>query len=288
MSGINQAKQANEAYKTKIGNSSGNFLRLRNGDIVLAYFPGDGEDGDPFFESYMAHEIPPDSAEKIRQYWYCPVLSDHTVPPGYQCKWCGSKVKSKRRMYMWFYVQSTLHRQLLQGENFPQVNYKGVLYFQEDINDFKRWDTSAWDESPLEDIIMLKMQFGALNTQRTLLMVTGDTLKRRYKIAGEPNTQALPDAYKAQAAEKCDPIMKILQSKLQQDSDAEPVIRSLDDSPTMGLPDFGQGSVSTFGDQNGGGSLNANGFTNPVPLPTGNGFGGPPPQGLPERGQPLF
>lgn len=290
MSGINQAKQANETYKAKFGSGGGSgFLKLRDGDIVRCYFPGSGDDGDPYFETYVAHEIPPESADKNRQYWYCPALSDHPVPAGYQCKWCGvPKIKTKRRMYMWFYVQAIMHKTLLQGENFPQVNYKGINFFQEEVNDFKRWDTSAWDESPFEDIVMIKMQFGALNTQRTLLSVVGSQLKRRYKMAGEPNTPALPDAYQAKAKEDCQPIMAILQSKLQQDSDAEPVIRSLDDTPNMGLPNVGQPATPGFGDPNGGFAQNANGFANPAPPPQPGFAASPAPAGLPPKGEPLF
>lgn len=278
MSGINESRQATEIYKKEYGSSgSSSFLRTREGDVVLCYFVGSGDPGDPFFEPYVAHEIPPESAEKMRQYWYCPAMSKHHIPEGYLCKWCGTNVKAKRRMYMWFYVQSILHRQLLQGEQFPQVEWRGMSYFREDINAFKRWDTSAWEESPLEDIFMMHMQFGSLRTQRTLLMCTGTGLKRRYKIAGEPNTPALPDQYVKKAIEECEPILSILQGKLQRETDAEPVIRPLDDSPTMGLPSFG-GLADPSAAQTGG-------FSTPTPANGGApaGFGD-----LPPRGEPLF
>lgn len=303
MSGINDLRQTTAMYKEKYRSFSSEFLRFREGDVLLFYFCGDGEPGDPFFEVYMAHEIPAPEGQQGKRYWYCPVLSNHQVPQNYQCQWCNSKVKSKRRMGMWMYVQAILHTSQMQGENFPQVNWKGINYFQEDINDFKRWDTSAWDESPLEDIFMVHMQFGSLRTQRSIMTVTGKDLKRRYKIAGEPNTAPLPPTHIQAAQEQCEPIMQILMKKLAQANDTEPVIRSLDNSPTMGLP-----------------VQNANGFTNPPqpqggfapPQPQGfpqpqvpqefpappqpqegggfnSGFGnGAPPQGLPPRGQPLF
>lgn len=286
MSGVNESRQITATYKEKYKSSGpGNWLRLREGDVFLLYFVGSGDNGDPFFETYMAHEVPPSTPEKRVEYRYCPVLSEHPIPQGYQCQWCGSKVKSKRRMGMWFYVQTILHSSLLQGENFPQFDYKGVRYYREDINDFKRWDTSAWDESPLEDIFMVHMQFGSLRTQRCMLVVTGANLKRRYKIAGEPNTPALPDAYIQKAQEECEPIMSVLQGKLQNDTDSLPVTR-LEDNPSMGLPGFGEAPQMAPGFGTGAAPSNP-GFQAPAsPVTSFGGF--PPPADLPPRGQPMF
>lgn len=213
MSSLTDAqKRLEQRRQQQQQNAGGHDLWFRENDLVIAHFLATGQDDDPYFETYVAHEQPAKGEGKWPTLIYCPVESGHDE--NYDCQGCRDNLKTKDRMAMWFWVYSVLHSQLKANESFPQVTWNNKMYFNREINGPRLWDTSAWQESPIDDIIMLGNQLGNLQAMRMNLVTTGSGLKKRYKIYTEPNTGSIDEENLAAAQETIVPIIDILMGRL--------------------------------------------------------------------------
>lgn len=190
----------------------GNFLYLSEGDIAFAHFVSTGQDGDPFWEVFYAHEIPPTQQGGYTKRVYCPVESG--FDQNYRCQYCLDGVKAKKRMMMWFWVYSIYHAQLKQGQQFPMVTHGGKPYYREDINDARLWDTSAWKESPLYDILYLGEQLANLNDLVVQVIAVGAGLDRRYKIHTVINSTPIEATVLEEARKRSRPILDVLNEQI--------------------------------------------------------------------------
>lgn len=221
MSGINQIRQRQQEWEQKrpANGGGGDNLYLKNGDIVFAHFLSSGEDDDPFMEVYYAHEIPPQAAGGFGTFKYCPVESGHD--DNYACAYCAQDgFKLKKRMMIYFHVQRILHISVKDGVQLPTMDYMGRTYYVRDMNRALLWETSAWNESPLNDILFLAMSMTgpdgrtSLRQQQIILVATGDNLVRRYKIYPYQGTAPLPDELVAKAKQTVKPVIQLLRESL--------------------------------------------------------------------------
>ncbi len=151
----------------------------QEGDRVFFAFVWTGEDGDEWFEYYGAHEVPPGPNQNFASRVFCPVLTRWSSEP---CRYCGQDLNTKEMMRIGMYVFSILRKNPPKaGQVPPLVNYQGQQYYAETVNDYRVWDTSAWNESPFKDIIW-HANAGQIQAQQFELAATGSKLARRYKI----------------------------------------------------------------------------------------------------------
>ena len=212
MSSLDEARRRIEERRQQQTQVSGNGLWFRDNDMVICHFICTGGENDPYFDTYVAHEKPASGEGKWPTQTYCPVESGHDG--NYDCPGCREGLKTKDRMIMWFWVYDILHAVLKQGESLPQIMYMNKPYFRREVNGPRIWDTSAWRESPLDDIIMLGNQLGNLQAMRMNLMSTGTGLTKRFKIYGEPNTGSIDPACLAAAQETIRPVVEVLRERL--------------------------------------------------------------------------
>jgi len=214
LAGIREIQQRQAQWQEEKPEGQGLNYFPRAGDIVFFYFMSTGEDQDPFMDVFWSHEIPAQQQGGWPTLKYCPAESgiDHS----YQCQHCLAGIKVKKRMMVWMYVQEVLHTILRQGENLPTVNYMGRNYFRREINDVRLWDTSAWRESPLDDILFLGQQTGNLHAQQFTLHVSGERLDRRYKIYVQQGSQGFPRELFEGSKPKCKPVLEILREQIAQ------------------------------------------------------------------------
>lgn len=207
MSGLRSIQEKHAQWQAARPNN-GRSLFLRTDDIVFAHFIGTGNDPDPYMEVYLGHEIPATEQGGYAQVRYCPVLSEHDL--SYECEHCGTALKIKERMQMWFYVTDILHATLKDGETLPAVAYAGRNYFRREMNRPMTWDSSAWRESPLDEIIWIHGQLGNLQSKQMVLRATGDGLKRRYRITAVDGSAPFNEAVLNDHAGVVRPIREIL------------------------------------------------------------------------------
>ena len=212
MSGLEEARRRIEERRAQQKTGGGADLWIRENDLVIAHFLCTGGDNDPLFETYVSHEYPATGQGKYSTLKYCPVESGHDE--NYDCQGCRDNIKTKDRMIMWFWVYDILHTSLKQGENFPTVMWNNKQYFRREINGPKVWDTSAWRESPLDDILMLGAQLGNLQATRINLMSTGSGLTKRFKLYMEPGTSSIDPTCIATAQDTIRPVIDILKEQL--------------------------------------------------------------------------
>lgn len=206
------AKRINERRAQQVSSFNSQNLWFREDDLVIAHFLCTGKDGDPYFDTYVAHEIPASGQGKYPTARYCPVQSGHDE--NYPCHGCKEVLKTKDRMIMWFWVYNVLHSVLKPNETFPQVLFNNKPYFNREINAPRVWDTSAWRESPLDDIMMLGAQLGSLHNTRVNLVTTGRSTSKRFKLYMEPNTPAIDEELYGQAIAQIRPVIEVLQDQL--------------------------------------------------------------------------
>lgn len=213
MSSLDEARRKIEERRQQQAQAaSSSDLWFRENDMVVCHFLCTGQEGDPYFETYVAHEKPAVGEGKWPTQIYCPVESGHDG--NYDCKGCRDGLKTKDRMIMWFWVYDILHATAKPGENLPQIMYMNRPYFRREVNSPRLWDTSAWRESPLDDILMLGAQLGNLQAMRMNLMTTGSKLTKRFKIYAEPNTGPIDPTALALAKETIRPVVDILRERL--------------------------------------------------------------------------
>lgn len=203
---IMQARAERQAAQPQGG---GINLFMRDDDIVIAHSLYSGADNDPYLEYYIAHDMPPTTQGGYRSTVYCPVQSGHNE--NYSCRMCKDDVKTKDRFAIWLYVYKILHKTIKAGEGLPKETWiDGREYFVRQLDTPKFWDTSAWRESPLDDIHMLAKQLGDLRKTRILLITSGTGMGKRYKFSAEMGTAAIDSAIYAAAVAEIKPVRQML------------------------------------------------------------------------------
>lgn len=211
MAGLNDAVAKAQAWEAS--RPSGAELYMRENDVVLFWFAGNGHPGDPYFEVYVAHDMPPSGQRKFGSPRYCPRLSE--IQDGGTCpNPCSLEgYKTKQRMRMWLYVSSILHAQRKPDDpaDWQQVDFMGTIYWQQKVEAPMIWDTSAWRESCLPDI-KWSWQAGqaqGLHHNLHVLRTSGEGTAKRYRVTEYPISK-VPFPHQAIIAEKCRPIAEAL------------------------------------------------------------------------------
>lgn len=188
-------------------------LRVQENDIVLFQFVASGNDGDQFIKAYRSHAFDGPATKRGRPTTilrYCLMNGE-----GVECQYCTQNAgKIKERMSIWMYVQNILHTTMPPEKQYPQVNYEGRFYFNEEVNDFKIWHTSAWKDSPWSDIVKLAEVYKGLHNFTAQMVVVGQELTRRFKVYAMPNSPSFPDELYARAKAECEAIPNILKKEL--------------------------------------------------------------------------
>jgi hypothetical protein len=197
-------------------------LRLFENDIALVQFVASGSDGDAFIKVYKSHIFPgvnAKSGKRFNNYRYCTQHNDGT-----ECVFCAQgHTEIKERMSMWFYTYMILHAGPVQRlPNLPQTTYLNRVYYQEDVQGFKRWDESAWAQSPWASIIQLYTMYGSLHNFVGQLGCTGREVTKRFSIVPLPNSAFLPPELYQRAIQECMPIPQMLRAQQQQPVQANP------------------------------------------------------------------
>lgn len=222
MAGLKEIQAQQERWNAEgKGTGTGDFYQLftKRDDIVFHHFMSTGEDGDPYFEVYFAHEVPAAKEGAYATFKYCPVESGHDL--NYACKYCDAGIKTKKRMAMWLYVGDWLHA--APGQNqFQPISYNGRQYFLETVNEPKLWETSAWRESCLTDIIFQGASMGNLHNARFQLLTVNDGRDRRYKMVAQFGSPAFDHGLYAEAKQKCKPIIQWLRESIAEVATAGP------------------------------------------------------------------
>lgn len=218
---MNNRMQQWMSEKPQFSNDGTQLRGFMEGDIILFNFVANGDDGDVFLKAFRAHafQVPsrnggrPNTANR-----YCPIQNGEQGVPCVYCQQGHSQMKE--RMNMWLYVQAYLHAQLpqpRQGEapmQLPAMEYQGRYYYVEQRNKFQLWETSAWKDSPWNDINKLAEVYRGLHNFTGEMTVVGKELSRRFKIIALPNTAGLPPEIYEKAKQECTPIRQLLQNDL--------------------------------------------------------------------------
>lgn len=211
---FDQDNRLNQWLGEKASNSSwGNNLRLNNGDTVIFQFVGNGDDGDRFIKLYRSHEVKTTfrNGQVGNTTRYCPTANGE---PG-ECPLCAqNETKFKERMSIWMYVANILHTTMPADKQFPTVQYQGRMYFNEEINGFRVWHNSAWQESPWVDIKKLFGMYNGLHNFTAQMDAIGDGTKRRYKLYPLPNSSGLDPAIYEQARAELEPLTEMLHKEI--------------------------------------------------------------------------
>jgi len=191
-------------------------LRLMRDDLVILQFASNGDDGDSLIKAYRSHVFDQVGKNNNRYstHRYCPIQSGEQ---GVACANCeAGNGDIKERMSIWFWVQNILHTQMPKEKTFPQIQYQGRLYFNEEVMAWKLWHTSAWKESPWNDICQLYEMYKGLHNLTAQMAVVGDGINRRYKVYAIPQSPALAPELYTRAKAECQPIPAILKAQLGQ------------------------------------------------------------------------
>lgn len=254
-------ERMNQWMAEKPSTDFGANLRVQEGDIILFQFVASGNDGDQFLKPFKAHAFagpPTRTGLPTTIHKYCLRANE-----GGDCQYCnGGDTKLKERMSMWLYVQNILHTVMPADKQFPQVNYEGRYYFNEEVNGFKIWHTSAWKDSPWADICKLAEVYKGLHNFTAQMVVIGASLTRRFKIYAMPQSPTLPDEIYVRAKAECEPIPSILKKEL-----ATPVAANPQAVPQQAQPMPNGQFVPPLGGHAVGPAGNSWGASNPTVVP---------------------
>lgn len=223
-------KEMNERLQKKREESParswGNELRLRDGDLAFVQFVGTGDDGDEWITAYRAHAVDriSQSGQRFTNYVYCPQDSGNM---DLECPLCLHGYDTyKDRMVMWFWVRQILHTQRKQDENYPQVDYQGQTYYQEEIDDFRLWENSAWAQSPWDTIMFLYNNYkNKLHGFGAVLMRTGGGgLDTKYSLHSIPETEGISQERYEEAKGRLERIPAWLAKQVGSGTQARPVV----------------------------------------------------------------
>lgn len=216
MAGLRQIQEQQEKWNAEGKGGGGEFNAIypKKDDLVFYHFMSTGEDNDPYFEVYFAHELPPAKEGAFSTLKYCPVESGHDE--NYPCKYCAAGIKTKKRMAMWLHVSDHLHAAPVQGLQLETIQYNGRNYFLRRINEPRIWETSAWRESCLTDIIFQGASMGNLHNAQFQLITTGDGRDRRYKVVALFNSPPFDRATYEADKPKCTPVIPWLMESIKE------------------------------------------------------------------------
>lgn len=215
------------AEKPTFDNST--TLRIDTNDRVLGYFCSSGDDGDSLIKAYRSHAYDMISKTNSRYsiFKYCPNASGEQGVPCANCQVGNQQIKE--RMSIWMYVTNILHAQMPQARQgqqqvqFDQIAYQGAYYFNEEVQGFKLWETSAWKESPWLDICKFYEMYGnSLHKFMFQMDVVGQGMNRRFKLYPLPNSAFFPPELYARAKQECTPITDILKPQASQTVQTNP------------------------------------------------------------------
>ncbi len=211
-----------------------NGLNFQKGDLIFFNFVANGDEGDRFIKIYQAHIIPAVSKnnKQYNETRYCVSRND-----GEPCEFCDAGLTDiKERMSMWFYVRNWLHATQPKEKQFPAVPHEGGIYFNEEVNDFRNWETSAWRESPWSDICRLAEIYHGLHNFTARIDTVGENLTRRFKLTAMPNSDTFPNELYERAKNELTPIPELLKGKLVQAVQVRPVGTQPAPTPAFGQP----------------------------------------------------
>jgi len=184
MSAVERLRQLREQYarEGKIGGAGGNSRQLffRPEDRAFVHFIWDGRDeSSDNFRFYLAHQYEPAGDRKFG--FTRPCLKD--VFGASDCPGCAAELRLKPRMAIRFYVHGILHTTLREGEaaQLPLKTVHNATGYWREINDIRIWDTSAWRDSPFDDILNIAEQTD-LTSLTFQLYASGVEKARRYKV----------------------------------------------------------------------------------------------------------
>lgn len=189
MAGVNDILKTQEQWQQEGKGQGGDFVNYyaKTGDVVLFHYPWTGRDGDPFLETFLAHDWPASPGRQYGDLKFCPVESGYDV--NFDCLGCREGIRTKPRFAQWMYVYNILHKQAPKDETLPMVEWKGSPYFNRTVNALRFWESSAWKDSPLNEIMYnVKTLLESGKTAQDVMWVlraVGDSLDRRYKVAPE-------------------------------------------------------------------------------------------------------
>lgn len=197
----------------KPGGSWGDELRFQEGDLIIFNFVASGNDGDMFIKMYRAHEfdVAMRNGRPGKAYRYCTTQNGESE----ECPYCvqGHTVL-KERMSMWMWVDSILHASMPPEKQYPQVNFQGRVYFREEVGAYRVWNTSAWRDSPWNDILNIAELYQGLHAFTAQMAVVGRELQRRYKVYAMPNSTGLPPELYERAKAELKPIPQMLKDQM--------------------------------------------------------------------------
>lgn len=225
-------ERMNQWMNEKPSMDFGSELRLKAGNQVIFQFVANGDDGDRFIKAYRSHMVPTintKTGQKMNVPRYCPVQSnDEQI---HTCAHCDAAEPTgiKERMSIWMYVYNILHTQMPQDKSFPQVNHEGRFYFNEEVNGFRVWHTSAWRESPWSDICKLFELYHGLHNFTAQLAAVGEMMARRYKVYPIPQSAPLSAEIYERAKTECQPLFELVRTQIGSAVAANP-------TPSLGVP----------------------------------------------------
>src|ERR1700682_2155055 len=150
---------------------------------------------------------------RYTQVVYCPVQSGHDE--NYDCAGCKADDKVKDRFAIWVYVEKILYSSLVGDEKYPpEIWVDGNRYFTQTVGKAQLWDTSAWKDSPLEDINMLAKQLGDLRKTRVTIKTVNTGIDKRYKFYPEMGSPAIPDELYRQCVAQIRPVQQVLMESI--------------------------------------------------------------------------
>lgn len=208
-----QNSRLNQWMNEKPSFDFGSELSLKKNDLVIFKFCSNGDDGDNLIKVYRSHVIEAISSKgsKYNKHIYCPAQSGEETP----CNYCAQgQANVKERMSIWMAVRQVLHATMPPEKMFPQITHENTLYFNEEVNDFRIWNTSAWRESPWQDIVKLAELYEGLHNFTAQLQCLGDGLARRYKIYAVPRSETVSSELYEKAKLECEPIPTILHNQM--------------------------------------------------------------------------